>query len=80
MAEHVVIVAMTVEAADRDQAMRTLEWMLVPPPDPRCTGWWFAEDDRIDGNDNDSAVFVPQGSQGVARAVLSLAGVLRAGG
>lgn len=25
--------------------------------------WWIAEDDRHDGSDNDSAIFVPRGSQ-----------------
>lgn len=25
--------------------------------------WWFAEDERYDGSDNDSAVFVPMGEQ-----------------
>ena len=25
--------------------------------------WWVAEDDRTDGSDNDSAIFVPRGAQ-----------------
>ena len=27
------------------------------------SSWWFAEDERYDGSDNDSAVFVPMGQQ-----------------
>jgi hypothetical protein len=40
-------------------------------PNPESDGhetidcWWIAEDDRIDGSDNDSAVFVPKGFQTV---------------
>jgi hypothetical protein len=25
--------------------------------------WWIAEDDRHDGSDNDSAIFIPRGAQ-----------------
>lgn len=35
--------------------------------------WWVAEDDRTDRSDNDSAIFVPRGSQGdFAEAVRQL--------
>lgn len=32
--------------------------------------WWIAEDDRIDGSDNDSAIFVPWGAQADAASHL----------
>jgi hypothetical protein len=31
--------------------------------DDLITSWWIAEDERYDGSDNDSAVFVPMGQQ-----------------
>ncbi len=38
--------------------------------DPVVEEWWIAEDDRHDGSDNDSAIFVPRGSQQDMRAVI----------
>jgi hypothetical protein len=32
--------------------------------------WWIAEDDRHDGSDNDSAVFVPRGAQSDVASLL----------
>lgn len=31
--------------------------------DATIDSWWIAEDDRHDGSDNDSAIFVPRGAQ-----------------
>jgi len=31
--------------------------------DSAIDAWWIAEDDRHDGSDNDSAIFVPRGGQ-----------------
>lgn len=40
--------------------------------------WWVAEDERYDGSDNDSAVFVPKGSQtAFARLVADERGAVR---
>lgn len=39
------------------------------------TSWWIAEDDRRDGSDNDSAVFVHPGMQQNAAAVLHTLGM-----
>lgn len=55
--EHVILVACVVEADTRDAAQDVV-MALLP-----FNEWWIAEDDRRDGSDNDSAVFVPQGSQ-----------------
>lgn len=62
MAAHTILVAFCVNADTREAAQRLLMRRL-----PRCDAdfhttidsWWIAEDDRVDGSDNDSAVFVP---------------------
>ena len=38
--------------------------------------WWVANDDRFDGSDCDSAVFVTQGNQEAARVLLREAGLV----
>ena len=69
--EHVFLVALTVTApvtVTRAEAEVKLHDAL---PDPHLvdlrghgvTEWWVAEDDRQDGSDNDSAIFVPKGGQ-----------------
>lgn len=72
MSEHVILTAWDVEAPDRATALqvllRTLKgWVPLGPGPYRETSyveaWWTAEDDRTDQSDNDSAVFVPQGTQ-----------------
>jgi hypothetical protein len=45
-----------------------IDFLITSPngpqaPDSGIDCWWIAEDDRHDGSDNDSAIFVPQGSQ-----------------
>ena len=77
--EHTIVVAFTVFAENREQAQRGLMPMLPRGPvmgqlweeGGDCVdSWWIAEDDRLDGSDNDSAVFVPMGKQAAwARAV-----------
>jgi hypothetical protein len=72
--EHVFLVAFDItECTDREDAQRWLmsrlgEMLTVEHfyhqthPDsilPHIDSWWVAEDDRLDGSDNDSAVFVP---------------------
>jgi len=59
---HTILVAFVVNAGSRELAQRLLMRRL-----PQCENdfhttidsWWIAEDDRIDGSDNDSAIFVP---------------------
>lgn len=70
--EHIIVVAFTVFADSRAQAQKSLMPSLRRGP---CQGqlweegsdyidsWWIAEDDREDGSDCDSAVFVPKGTQ-----------------
>ena len=62
MRANTILVAFCVMAEDRAEAQRLLMNRL-PDPEADChtviDGWWIAEEDRIDGSDNDSAVFVP---------------------
>lgn len=51
------------------------EFLLASPHDPTGTDpvieqWWIAEDDRTDGSDNDSAIFVPRGSKADMSSVI----------
>lgn len=63
---HTILVAFTVHAPTMEQAQARLMDRL---PNPESDGhavidsWWIAEDERYDGSDNDSAVFVPKGKQ-----------------
>lgn len=63
---HTILVAFTVHAPTMEQAQARLMGRL---PNPEADGhevidsWWIAEDERYDGSDNDSAVFVPKGKQ-----------------
>lgn len=69
MAEHTVLVAFTVDAATRQAAQHHLLEQLADADlvtygtTAGITSWWEAEDDRADGSDNDSAVFVRPGLQ-----------------
>lgn len=59
---HTILVAFAVNATDRAEAQRLLMQRLPNPESDfheviDC--WWIAEDDRIDGSDNDSAFFIP---------------------
>jgi len=42
----------------------------------RLDSWWVANDERFDGSDCDSAVFVSMGNQKAARALLRANGLL----
>lgn len=74
MSEHVVLVAFQVESRSnlvaQAEVMKALKNLV---PQGLVVAWWIAEDDRTDGSDNDSAVFVHKGSQRVAYNVLELA-------
>lgn len=82
MAEHTILVAVTVEAPTREAAERYLHGQLPEPKRVWVDGalggvesWWIAEDDRKDGSDADSAVFVNPGSQYLAAQTLLRAGL-----
>ena len=77
--EHVIVVAFSVLADSREDAMSNLLGEVLPGGRETeaneldgygTIGWWFAEDDRIVPSDNDSAIFVPQGSQRDLRGVV----------
>lgn len=72
--EHVILVAFTVEGSTREAAERTLTGVL-PGPFDVVSSWWVADDDRHDGSDNDSAVFVHNGLQYEALHLLAQHGL-----
>lgn len=74
--EHIVLVAFCVHADDFADAQRRLMRTLPRPGSGGLDSWWIAEDKRIDGSDNDSAVFVPMGRAGLAERTLSRLGVI----
>ena len=57
------LVAIVVEGQQRANAELTLHDGLKILTGGHVSEWWVAEDDRRDGSDNDSAVFVPKGEQ-----------------
>lgn len=62
--EHVFLVAVSVHGETREHAEARLRALLpVPEENNPVVCWWIAEDDRHDGSDNDSAVFVRMGNQ-----------------
>lgn len=70
MDEHIILVAFQVPADTRQEAAERLLPALQPVigEEGPAECWWQAEDDRIDGSDNDSAIFVHPGTQeGAAR-------------
>ena len=73
MTEHTILVAFTVEADTREQAHENL-LITLPEPNGFLDSWWVAEDDRTDGSDCDSAVFVHQGKQHDASLALARLG------
>lgn len=68
--EQVVLVAFGVTAPSSEAAQEHLTPRLQNVLGHRVDEWWFAEDDRSDDNDNDSAVFVNQGCQEQATRLL----------
>lgn len=72
MKETVILVAIQVDAEDETVAqalvMPHLRAMLTSSA--LINAWWIAEDNRIDGSDNDSAVFVNPGEKTAAARLL----------
>lgn len=84
MSEHVILVAMSIEAPNRHAAHLALHRLLPEAGDSTPMGevesWWVAEDDRLDRSDCDSAVFVSPTNQERARDLLIAAGLHEPGG
>lgn len=72
--EHTVLVAFSVYGDGHKDAAEVLAsalgWANLVDDAP-ITEWWIAEDDRSDGSDNDSAVFVTPGKQSEASQLLA---------
>ena len=67
--DHIILVAFSVSAPSRTAAHTALVYRLPRPqatPTSPILAWWVAEDDRHDGSDLDSAVFVEPGNQQLA--------------
>lgn len=66
--------------SDADAQDRLMRSLPVPQtnngPDNGIDCWWIAEDNRHDGSDNDSAVFVRMGKQDEAYSVLTDRGLV----
>ena len=75
MAEHVILVAVVVDADSRKEAEEHLYTVMPNPRKDEVDSWWVAEDERYDRSDNDSAVFVIPGLQDEARRLLDLHGL-----
>lgn len=73
---HTVLVAFCVHADDFADAQRRLMRNLPRPGSDGLDSWWIAEDERIDGSDNDSAIFVPMGTCRQSADMLASARVL----
>ena len=69
--EHIILVAFDVYGDTRGEAE---EWLYAHLPKPGLQrgldSWWVAEDDRRDGSDNHSAVFVTPGRKEEAYRLL----------
>jgi len=69
--EHTILVAVTVDTDTRQNALEEVKHYL----DDVLDEYWIAEDDRIDGSDRDSAVFVVPGRQAEAARILYALGL-----
>ena len=74
MSEHVILVALQVEADSREAA-HEIVCDAMPVAGGAIESWWVAEDDRTDHSDCDSAVFVTPGTQDEASRLLNAAGL-----
>lgn len=77
MEEHIILVAFQVKAESLEQAHVDLLFdleripLIVNDDYTGVHGWWVAEDNRMDGSDEDSAIFVRKGSQKVISKLLA---------
>lgn len=84
MPNTVLLVAFALDTdAQRETAERSLMNLLPRPGADLAAGgqlecWWIAEDDRHDGSDNDSAVFVHPGAAEAAFRLLHAVGLTAA--
>jgi hypothetical protein len=81
--EEVILIAIQATGEDREDIMRNVMAVLPHSGDPRpgmglgtdsdfgIECWWIAEDDRSDGSDCDSAIFVHKGLQRFASKILA---------
>lgn len=64
MSTYVILVAVEVSGSDREHAHQRVQAAMPRPAEGSgIHSWWVAEDDRTDGSDSDSAVFVHKGGQ-----------------
>lgn len=78
----VILVAFDLTGPDPENVQ---QWLMDNLPKPGPGGdndeidldcWWIANDERFDGSDTDSAVFVTKGRQASARALLHKHGLV----
>lgn len=72
-AEHTILIAVVIQATTREEAHQHAMGVMPNHPseaEAPLISWWIAEDDRHDGSDCDSAVFVDPGAQLVAHDAL----------
>lgn len=76
MSEFTILVAVVTEAVDRTHAQGTvMDWLPKLDSEESIDSWWIAEDDRMDGSDCDSAVFVRPGATREAFEILHARGL-----
>ena len=68
--EFVILVAVNVTARNKMLAHQKVHALMPNPDVTDVESWWVAEDQRWDGSDNDSAVFVNVGAQKQASHLL----------
>lgn len=56
---HIILVAFTVNGESMKDAQGVLMDSLTNIDHPSVQEWWVAEDERYDGSDNSSAIFIP---------------------
>lgn len=77
-AERVVLVAFHTDSDTAEHGQRVVMHLLdglIEKSEGTLIAWWVAEDERYDGSDNDSAVFVHKGMQHKAHAILEKLGL-----
>lgn len=75
MSQHTFLVAITVNGPDREKAQTDMMEVLPDTSTDLIDCWWIAEDDRLDGSDNDSAVWVTPGGQHQGWMLMKISGL-----